>query len=127
MVLNKEDTKSWCWQIRIEAYRKFGFTKEALEDDDENVRMEAYNHLGFTNDAFHDYAWLVRNKAYNLLGFTKRALKEEDGEIRNNAIAFFKRCKEIIGSSEEKYTFTKEEVKLLELNGLFINKEIIID
>jgi len=77
------------WEIRREAYRKLGYTEKAFDDEDSGIRLEAYRVMGFTEKAFDDERWEIRREAYRELGFTEKAFDDKDGDIRREAKKYF--------------------------------------
>jgi len=99
---NKKENKMNIAEIkndneRLNAYKTFGYTKEAMNDEYWRIRFNAYEKLGYTKEAMNDKYWLIRLEAYEKHGYTKEALEDEDWEIRLRAY--------------EKLGYTKEAMK----------------
>jgi len=61
------------------------FPNEAKKDEDRDIRLEAYKTFGFTEEAKKDKDWFIRLEAYKTLGFTEKAKKDENRDIRLEA------------------------------------------
>ena len=81
------------WNIRISAYRYFGFTEKAFKDNDYDIRLSAYRSLGFTEEALNDDNYGIRLEAYRSLGFTEEALRDDSWLIRDEAIIYLNHMK----------------------------------
>ena len=95
------------WIIRLEAYRKLGYTEEAKQDDDWLVRLEAYRELGYTEEAKHDEQWVVRQEAelfFSLINDDSE--KDEVGDMKT-----------LVGQVESILAEVKEKISKLENNN----------
>lgn len=121
----EDDFNSRNYLTRFKAYEALGWIDKAKNDPHREIRVKAYEALGWTEEAFQNNDYYIRLQAYNKLGFKKNALSDIKPVIVNQAKEYFKNCKEILGLKSMKYRFTKKEAKLLNLNGLIVNKNII--
>ena len=71
---------------RMEAYKTFGFSKQALTDENIIIRLEAYKELGWTEEALNDESPLIRYEAYNQLGWPTKTFGEKNAKLRNDKI-----------------------------------------
>jgi hypothetical protein len=81
------DYKDITNEKKIKEYIKI---HNALKDKDPNIRLEAYRKFGFTQDAFNDEDYIIRREAYRKLGFTPDALKDKKSIIQFEAQQYFK-------------------------------------
>ena len=103
-----------------------GFKSNDFDSLNELIRMNTYRKLGYTEKAFDDEMSFIRFEAYNSIGYTKKALADEQQYIIEEAEKYFEKCKEVLDLHEVKYVFNKEEAFLLEMNQIKVNESIVM-
>jgi len=48
---------------RLNKYEKYGYTKEAMQDEDWEIRLNAYETFGYTKEALKDEYYKIRLRA----------------------------------------------------------------
>ena len=80
-----------------------------------------------TENRIESVSWMMRLMEYEEYGFTEDALDDIDILIQTVAKNYFRECMNVLGLKKEKFIFTNAEVKLLEMNGLKVNSNLITD
>ena len=72
-------------EYRKTFYKEYGYSKDALDDENYRIRYRAYEFLGWSSKAFHDTNNDIRMLAYDKLGYTDSALNDHETHIRLRA------------------------------------------
>jgi len=71
--------------IRRNAHAFLGWSQKSCESTDEYIRSKGYEYCGYTKQALTDSSITIRIAAYNVLGWTEDAFKDSSHYVRKTA------------------------------------------